>query len=229
MLHHRIMNKFFESLPKPVLALLALAVGIVFIVFTNKPHTICDSQLEILRESQKGGIFQGKGKRATLNPYLPRQMDNCKIGNSPGACYEMFATYRKLMIDLGNVSSECYAPIFEVAEIRKALLEGVELISQLAWGEEPPEYSEARAGWLETSDLALFCKMRGFVEGSVDEVEYQAFIKKVVTKLPGEKKVLQSGVGSAIADQEVKSAIETIGWDEALNRSLFQIRCADYY
>lgn len=223
------MDKFLESFPRPVLALFAIAIGIFLIFITNKPHSVCDSQIEILQESQKGAIFQGKGKRAAIEPRLSRQVDTCKLGNSPGACFEMFSTYRKLMVDLGNVPNECRTPTFEVAEVRKALLEGVELMVQLAWGDAPEEYSEIDLGWFESADQALFCKMRNFIESAMGPEEYSALLRKTVGKLPGEKRSIQSGVGDAISGGAPRSAIEILGWEESINRSIFQLRCSDAF
>jgi hypothetical protein len=52
------MNNWLATLSKNTLAVLAIGGGIFMIIVANPPHTVCDSQLEVLRESQKHFLYE---------------------------------------------------------------------------------------------------------------------------------------------------------------------------
>src|SRR4051812_35575125 len=52
------------GLPKTILAFLLLFIGIVGIILLFPPHTVCESQVEVFKDSQKNYLFlSGKRKK----------------------------------------------------------------------------------------------------------------------------------------------------------------------
>src|SRR4051794_8213080 len=110
------MDRLLSMLPKNLMAFLAIAGGTAFIIFAQPPHTLCDSQLEVLQLAQKSFLAQdprlkkfkgeqvkcfGEGSKRECESYNPtstyeRLRDRCKMTNNPGGCYELFHQMKTL-------------------------------------------------------------------------------------------------------------------------------------
>jgi hypothetical protein len=212
-----------ELIPRPILVFLVLAAGIAFIFLIQKPHTVCDSQLTVLKESQAGQVFPRQLKGGAVRPAIyPRVVENCKIGNSPGACFEMMVLLKKLSRDLHGSPKECMVPFGEVAEIKKALYEGTRLMVQLAWGDKPPERT-VKFGWMESSDVALYCKLRETMTLMYGESGWDQFRLTTYQKLPGEPQIIKDGV--CMNCDQIKMADKALTAEDIWVRSLFSVRC----
>ena len=215
-----------NQLPRPLLIFLVLAAGIAGIFLFQAPHSVCSSQLEILKQSQSGKLFPRVTKNAQRSPLYARLVENCKTGNSPGACYELFSLLRKLNQDLLGSPSECLIPFGEVPEIQKALKEGVQLMIQLAWGEKPPEAGLAKFNWMETSDLVLYCRLKDMNLKIYGEQTWQALRVATYKKLPGEAQIFQDGMCTNC--ERIKNASQVLSEEEIWVRSLFSLRCEQF-
>ena len=220
------MEKFFNSLPKPVLVLLVLVAAIIFFMVANPPHTVCDTQVEALQETLAGVVFPKKEKKNVLPPNLSRPKEVCQLGNSPGSCYEYFSLLRKIAGEVGKSSAECTATLYEVPEVQGALNNGIELMARLAWGNQPPEPGFARFGWLQEGDLAIFCRLRGIYIRAFGEEAWSEKRKAVFAKLPGEAPPAGSDPNSIIIEQKKATAVMTE--QDIWNLSIFSVRCENY-
>lgn len=220
------MESFINSLPKPVLAVLAILVGIVVFMLTNPPHTICDTHAETLRESQTGNIFPTSYKKNKIPPVLVQAKESCQIGNSAGSCYEYFAVLKKLATDVSKSSSECTAQLFEINEVKTALNDGIELLVRLAWGNIPPEQGLARFGWLQESEISVFCHLKNVFIRANGEEAWTLLRRKISAKLPGEEAPLSSDPTQAVV--ELKKATAVLSEEEIWSRSLFSVRCESF-
>jgi hypothetical protein len=213
------------GLPKGLVVAVVLIVGIIFFLVANPPHRPCTSKLEVFRELQAGKLFPGKGKVLARSPKILQQIENCKFGNSPGACFELFLTLRGLIRDLQSLPQECSEDIREVGEIRGSLREGMSLLVQIAWGETPPEkgMGPVQQGWLEAADLALFCSLKDMYVRFFGKEEMDQLKMAIMTKLPGEPAVIADG---KCANCEVrKNALQVLSPEDAWSRTLFSLRC----
>lgn len=217
------MENFINSLPKPVLAVLAIAVGIVVFFLIQPPHTICDTQLETFQEQQKGNIFPLKEKKAVIPPSIQRSKEACQLGNSAGSCYEYFQSLRQVAEAINKSSAECAAQLFNVAEARAAITDGVELMVRLAWGLKPPEPTLERFGWMQESELSTFCRLRSVFLRANGEEAWIELRRKISTKLPGEEVPLALEPGQNTTQARPASALMTE--ENIWNRSLFSVRC----
>lgn len=211
--------------PKGLVVALILIGGTLLVILFNPPHRLCQTKVEMLKELQKGKIFPGKAKRMALSPKIIREVETCKLGNSPGACFEMFSTLRGLIRDLHGFPLECAEDLRDVGQVKGALSEGLGLLTQIAWGEQPPEpgIGSVQQGWLETGDIALFCSLkdmyvRFFGMESLDQLRMGIF-----SKLPGEAPLLENG--ACVNCDFRKTALQALGPEEIRARTLFAVRC----
>jgi hypothetical protein len=220
------MEKFFNSLPKPVLVILVLVAAIIFFMVANPPHTVCDTQVEALQESLQGTLFPIKSGKNMLPPNLSKAKEVCQLGNSAGSCYEYFSLLRKIAGEVAKSSSECTTKIFEVPEVQLALNNGIELMARIAWGNQPPEPGVSRFGWLQEGDLAVFCRLRGIYLRAFGEEGWTEKRLAVFAKLPGEAP--PAGSDPSVITVEQKKATQVLTEQEIWNLSIFSVRCENY-
>lgn len=217
------MENFINSLPKPVLALLAIAIGIFVFMLLSPPHTVCDTQEAALRESQAGNIFHTLIKKNKIPPILVKAKEACQLGNSAGSCYEYFMVLKKVADDVGKASTECTNQLFNINEVKTALGDGLELMVRLAWGVKPPEQGLEKFGWMQDAEIATFCRLKSIFLRANGEESWIAFRKMVSAKLPGEEMPFASEPNMAVL--EPKKATAVLSEEEIWNRSLFSVRC----
>lgn len=201
------MDKYLSMIPKNTLAFIAIVGGILFIVFSEPPHTICDSQIEVFKEEQKKFLYKDPKLKKVKTTRYETLIEHCKATNSPGGCYELFQDLRIFLHDLGTVPSECADAVSSLSEVKRALWDPMELLVQLGWGEKPPTAYHAKFGWLDTADLSLYCKMKGRIMSVYGEPAWNNFRERMMRDLPGAKDLPRNTV-----------------WD----MSLFSENCARY-
>jgi hypothetical protein len=194
--------------------------------FSNPPYTKCQTQIEILTKNLEGEIFAKQGKRLLFSPKLNRYVERCKLGNSPGACFEMFASVRKFMREVRNFDHECYADLASVGEIKSAMSQTMALMVQVAWGESPPPGPDRRFRWFEPADLVLFCDLRDSYRNIYGEEEFLNFQNQIYGTLPGEEPVFEEG--KCVNCQYRKGALKLLPPTEIWRRSLFSTPCSAY-
>lgn len=217
------MENFINSLPKSVLAILAIVIGIIVFMLLSPPHTICDTQEAALRDSQTGNIFSTVVKKNKIPPALARSKEACQLGNSAGACYEYFLALKKVADDVGKASSECTNQLYNINEVKTALGDGIELMARLAWGVKPPDQGLEKFGWLQEAEISTFCRLKSIFIRANGEESWTALRKMISTKLPGEEVPLSYDPNMAAA--EPKKATAVLSEEDIWNRSLFSVRC----
>jgi len=191
------MDGFFSSLPKNMLAFLAIVGGTIFIVIAQPPASVCDSQIEVFKAAQANFLYKderwpkSKVIKSTKFEYL---RDMCKGTNNPGGCYELFQDLKVLLHDISVAPKECGPAIGGLSEVKRALWESMDLIVRLAWGEKPPTAYHAKFGWLDTADVSLFCKMKATVQVAYGESQWTTFREKRLKDLPGAKELPRAQV-----------------------------------
>lgn len=220
------MENFFNSLPKPVLAILALAVAIVVFMIISPPHSVCDTQAEAFKELQKGTLFPTDFKKSKIPPTIVRAKESCQLGNSAGSCYEYFMILKQVADGVGKVSSECVQQLYSINEVRSALNDGIELMARLAWGIKPPEPGIERFGWMQDAEAAIFCRLKNIYVRANGEEAWVSLRKKVYEKFPGEEAIPSADPTQAMI--EPRKATQVLSEQDIWNRSLFSVRCEVY-
>lgn len=196
------MGNWLSTFSKNTLAFVAIAGGIAFIIISSPPHTACDSQLEQIKQTEKSFLYKDpKSKFQTITKYQ-RLRDQCKASNNPGGCYELFQSLRGLLTDLETISSECGRRVGGIAEIKTALFESADLLTRLAWGEKPPAAYHAKFRWLDSADVALFCKLKARMTAMYGASAWDGVREKLMGDLPGVKDMTRQQVWEMILFSE---------------------------
>lgn len=215
-----------DQIPKPLIVAAAFFLGIAFLYFSNPPYTKCQTQIEILQKNLQGQVFAQQGKRLLFSPKVLKSIETCKLGNSPGGCFEMFSHVRRFMREIRNFDQECYADLAGINEIKGSINQTMTLMVQIAWGESPPPGPDKRFNWFEPADIALFCDLRDSYMRIYGEEDFEAYRTKVYQTLPGEEPVFEDG--KCVNCEFRKLALKTLSPTEIWKRSLFSTPCASY-
>jgi hypothetical protein len=197
-----------SNIPKPLLVFFILAVGVLLFFVIQEPHTVCQSQLDVLKEAEAGKLFPGKESSAgsKLSRYAAL-LEDCKQGNGPGACFEYFSLLRNLIRDLNGSPRECLVPFGDVTEVKRALFDGTQMMALIAWGDHPPDKGAGRFSWFEAADISLFCGLKDMIYRIYGEQGWEQLRLSTQTKLPG---------ANSLSPEEI--------WV----RSLFSVRCEQF-
>jgi hypothetical protein len=215
-----------QNLPRAFIVAVVLIGGVFSLFLIRKPHSVCDSQLDLFAESQKGRVYSTVVNGSRRPPLLPKLIDNCKTGNSPGACYELFSAMRSVLRDTQNIPSDCTNEVSEHNEIKSVLLQTADLMARIAWGEAPPMGGASRFNWFEASDLALFCSIRDQVTRLYGQEMWESFRLATHKKLPGEPPEIKDG--ACVNCENRKTAEQVMPSEEIWAKSIFSLRCEQY-
>lgn len=223
------------KVPRVILVPLVIIIGIIALVMSQEPHSPCDSQKELFLESQAGYIFRATKGRDRA-PQYRRFLAICREGASPGACYELFALVRKTLRDLRASPLNCAEQFRELPELQRALADTLEILVVMGWGNQPPEPGASKYSWLETSDLALFCQLRQSYIHFFGQEEFDSLRTRIQAVLPGEPLVIgKDGKCQNCIDQDKnpdtrrQMATEVLSSDDIWYRSVFSVRCDQYF
>ncbi len=183
----KVMDRIIAAIPKNILATGIIIIGIFFIILSDPPHTVCESQLEVLKANQNNLLYKNpKSKFQKVTKYQ-RLRDQCLNTNSPGGCYELFQEIKLLLQDLSAVPNSCAQQAGAVKEVKEAVWESTEILVKLAWGHTPPSAYHAKFNWLDTADISLFCRLKNRIVVTYGDTAWNSFRERMMTSLPGAK------------------------------------------
>lgn len=202
------MIEWFKSLPKTMFVTIVLTAGVLFIVISDPPRTVCDSQLDKFKEATSELLALDSVKRPTQKVNRFRKLlDTCKSTNSAGGCYELFLSVKRMLKVTQTISPECYGKLSSHEAFSSSLWQTLDLMVQLAWGAKPPQTSSLKGGWFDPADLNLYCEMKRAGENIYSASRWSSFVEGYFKSLPG---------ASALSR------------DEAWSKMLFSINCSAY-
>jgi hypothetical protein len=188
------MDRILSMIPRNLLAFLAIVGGIAFIIISQPPHSICDSQIEVINKAQARFLFKDPKSKVKVTTAYQKLRDRCQNTNDPGGCYEWFQELRVMLHDLGTLTSECNDAISGQAEYSTAIKEPLEQMVKMAWGSAPPVSYTAKFGWLDTSDITLFCRLRDKYVLFYGDGVWENFRERVMQELPGAKDITRNQI-----------------------------------
>lgn len=220
---------FLNKVPRPVLVFAVFLIGVAAIFYLNRPHSICDSQAENLKELQRGNLYPKKIKGVMARPPYSKAIKECREGmGSPGACLEFFQILKRLSVDLDNMDASCGETINEeLKQVRTALGEGILTMVQIGWGESVPPAEVKGFSWLQPPEYALFCSLtdhwtRFYGDEGLAKLQDNVFSQlsgKIYEGVADGKKVCKNC-------EKSPSAIGALGSKkEVFRRSLFAVNC----
>ncbi len=194
-----ILNKIESSLPQWLLAMIVIFCAIVFMVYNEPPHELCDTQKNAFIKQQKKFL-------ASKN--YDNFFQKCLSSNNRGACEPYFKGFKKILDDFKVIDEKCSQTIAQLSRIRSALTSFLVQVARLAWKDSGPTTGYNRGGWFDSSHFRTFCRVKSRYNQSYGEAAYRVLVKKVLAILPNTKKLTN------IQKQE---------------RSLFATPCSRYF
>lgn len=201
------LDQFIKSLSKTTLAFLAIAGGTIFIILSDPPHTLCDAQMDVFKANQIGFLYVNPKNKSEKTPRAEKLLNQCKISNSPGGCFEYFVKIRELLREAKTVPDECLSTLANLKPFKTAIAEVTTLLVQMAWGEKPPTTYFEKFGWLTASEIALFCELKSATQLMYGQTHWDRLQEKLMSSAPG----------AASLDRKTM-------WE----MSLFSVNCAQY-
>jgi hypothetical protein len=178
------LDNLLRSLPKGVLAFIAIIVGSILILFNDPPRTVCDVQLDLFKSSEQNFLFESEKNNVKRPADITGLMQTCRNANAPGGCTELFSGFKRLTEDLRNIPSSCAETAGQVSEIKKWAWEGLRLYVEIAWGEKPPENFGSKMSWLNSADMAVFCDLKMRVIEIYGQDKFLEFQEALMKELP---------------------------------------------
>lgn len=228
-------DELIQKIPRPVLVLGVLGLGLLFIVSQNPLQDGCTVEVENFNRNVKGVLVGFKNKKGkTQLPTIDAYKDLCKEGNSPGACENYYENLRKVTDSLRLTDEKCTLKLREEnPQIIKVLSQGIQIMALNAWGERPPAGINERLGWLAQNDVYTFCRLRAQLVRFSDEEAYKLLRQKTYKEFPDawpESISLQKRIDlpRPRAFLSLSNPKGTLSEDEVFKRSLFSLRCDLY-
>ncbi len=220
------MENFINQIPKPLLAVLVISIGIVVAYVANPPRTICDTEKDAFQESLKGELYPERidKKKGRQPPQIRQARANCKQGNNNGGCYEYFNMLKNISREIKRQTTECYSTIIEAPGVLPSLQEGLLLMTQLAWGDQPPELNTKN--WFSNSDYTAYCSIKDILKESMDEEQWAEFHAQILASLPGPKPT--DLIPGLVDPRPRATAIQAMGEKQVYIKSLLSIPCQNY-
>ena len=153
------LNQLLVSVPKAIIAITLIAVGIILIVANDPPHTFCRTQIDNFKATQSGVLYKNSNIKTRTEPLLRILINTCKEYSAPGSCYGLFLRMKVFIQDFKLVSVDCRQEFSTLSKVRKILFEVYSLMIRLAWGDAPPKHYDKLA-WLSDVDMSLFCLLK---------------------------------------------------------------------
>jgi hypothetical protein len=231
------LNQIIQKVPRPILVVGVLILAIGLFVYNDPLRDECEVQSALFEKKTLGLLTAVRTKNKNKNiqfPQIKYWRDRCKEGNSIGSCNDYFDGLRSMTKELRSVSDKCQITYSEQNEnFSQYLLEGLQIMALVAWGEKPPEGPANRLGWLSTVHLQTFCYMRRSFILISDEETFEALKVKVYREYPDDWPESLSAEDRLPENRPraLKSKINLEGSlkpEEVYSRSLFSVRCDLY-
>lgn len=201
------MEEFFRSLPKHVLALLVIGGGILFIIASDPPVTVCSHQIKVFEEAETGNLVKDPKQKFRDVPRFDKLVDICKQANNLGGCYELFNSIRKTLDRSRGISLECLPDWGGSSMVKNYFQKSLTSFVEMAWGPQPPKSELFRLNWLESPQLRLFCRLQDSYILTYGENAWAQKREQLLAALPGFKE---------------------LGREKAWGRSLVSLNCSSY-
>ncbi len=195
------------ALPRAVLVTLVLAIGIVFIVLSDPPKNVCDAQVDAFTKSTAKWLAIDSKDRFQTRTKIEQWMSTCQTTGDTGGCFPLFEGVRQVLRVKNSVSPQCFGKLGEQSAFSKMIWQTLDLMGRLAWGAKPPLSSAVKTGFLDASDISLFCALQEAATDIYGRNQYQAFLQPYFADLPG---------ASSLSRQDA--------WD----KMIFSVNCQAY-
>ncbi|MCB0356462.1 MAG: hypothetical protein KDD40_05615 [Bdellovibrionales bacterium] len=178
------LDNFIAKFPRGLVAFVVISIGILFIVLNDPPKTLCDAEVEIFKKDHRHFLAPNAKSTQKLSQFTI-QKETCKRANGPGGCYELFTQIRKIIDSIEGAPNDCRKSIGEIPLVKSALWQTARLFVHLAWGGQPPSSAYEKVGWLDYSDIHLFCRLQDRMKEIYGANSWGSLQEEMFSQLPG--------------------------------------------
>lgn len=163
-------------------------------MLSDPPKTVCEAQLEFFKKAQQSFLYKDPKSKEAKTTKFERLFEHCKVTNSPGGCMELFQLTKTFLQDLDSVPEDCRSTAGGIKEVKTTINYITELMIRLAWREKLPRTYQEKFGWLEVSDISLYCKLKQKYSDFYGEASWSQFRERIMGDLPGAKQATRTQV-----------------------------------
>lgn len=183
------MERWLLQTPKLLVALVLGGGLAALLLIFEPPPTVCSTQMDVFKESQKGFLYERGTRKAPLPPEFEVEFQRCADVGGMGGCLALFEGLRQMVHEVQPLRAECQAELVSSGAVKSALERAYTLMAHLAWGGAAPQRVEDRTGWFEKGDLHLFCQLDRYLRLARGDQGMAALQREVMSSLPGADKV----------------------------------------
>ena len=201
----------FEKIPRPLIVFLALALGVVGFFYFKPPPSLCDPLVTQFRRAFQGELFPRRVQDQVIPATFRKSLDDCRFGNSSGACYRYFDLLRRVSAFIHRAPGDCAAEMAEsIAALQGLLEKALNLMAHFAWGAGPGVNPVDKVGWFKEYEVSVFCEIKRSYQILYGEEAWFKFIGSVIETLPS----VENGKTITFASKEQK-----------FDRTIFSVNC----
>jgi hypothetical protein len=240
------LDEIIVKIPRPVLVFVVFAVVIALIMYSNPLKNGCDVHVSNFTKDVSGVLINTRNtKKKMVLAEVSAFKDFCKRGNSQGACENYLNALQKVSRAFVSFDDQCLPQLIEQEDfmdsegrsglsLRLQLMDGLKMLSLLAWGEAPPDPMASQLGWLSTTEVYTFCRFKNVLTQIIEPEDYQKFEESVIQLFPAawpDKYKTEAIPEDAVRPTAYKwsgNPTGTMSRDEIKQRSLLSLRCDAY-
>lgn len=228
------LNQLLQKIPKPLLAVIVLAISIALFVYNDPLRDRCEVESALYKKKMAGILYATKINGKIQYPKINYWRENCKEGNSEGSCREYLEGLRLMVRELKTMSPQCQMHFnLNNDNFLPQISSALQILALIAWGEEPPAGLAERAGWLNVSQLQTFCYLKSLFLQIADEESYLALRAKIYREYPDkwpetiplDERAPESRPRAFKTNMNPTGSLKE---SDVYQRSLFSLRCDSY-
>lgn len=200
-----------DKIPRPFIVFLALAFGVAGLFYFQPPPSICDPLVTQFRRTFQGELFPRRVKDQIIPATFKKTLDDCRYGNSSGACFKYFDLLKRVAAFVHRSPSECAPEMAQDLSSLKSMFEnGMNLMAHFAWGAGPGVNPVEKVGWFKEYEVSVFCEIKRSYQILYGDEAWFQFRWAVISKLPS----VENGKPISFANE-----------DQKFDRTLFSVNC----
>jgi hypothetical protein len=179
------LERWLESIPRPILIVGGLVIGLIYIVvFLQPPRTVCDSQFDVIHANLTPTVYFDPAKPYNRKGNIFVALKECRGTNSPGGCLDLFDALRRILKETEHSSNDCSLTLAKDETLLAAFNGARDLIVDIAWGTQPPQPA-VKNNWLDLENVDVFCRTVHVMRTIYGKDDWVGYVDIKLSSLPG--------------------------------------------
>lgn len=177
-------QQWIDRIPRFLLSVIVVVSVVVGLTLYEPKATVCEIQMQVIVKKLRKHFTYRKEDGWTYNSKVNAKYKFCIQSNSMGGCHALIQRFNYYEKQVRTIPSSCKGHE-SISKMEKWMIRAIQLMARLAWGTELPADSTPIAGWLDTSTVALYCRMSREYGRLYGEDKLKALENHTISKLPG--------------------------------------------